>query len=70
MKSIRTHQRRIAVLKQIIVECQWVHPTYNGSDSCACCGSQRHLGCPPECKMAAITGDYGTRDKENTDDER
>lgn len=58
-KSIRSYQREITRLKNIIRDVQWVCPSYNGSDSCSSCRRQRHMGCTPECVIAKLTGDYG-----------
>jgi hypothetical protein len=57
--SARSYERVIAKLKAVITEIQWVQPTYNGNDSCAGCGRQRHNGCADDCPVAAITGDCG-----------
>ena len=51
--------RKLRELTQLIEQIQWVCPTYNGSDSCSGCGSQRHLGCEKGCPVAAITKDRG-----------
>lgn len=59
MKSVRTYQRQIKHLRQLIADMQWVQPTYNGSQSCSGCGEQRHNGCDPDCPAAAITGSAG-----------
>lgn len=61
-KSIRTYQREIARLKQIIADMQWVQPTYNGAESCAACGNMRHWGCASWCEAAAVTGDVGRKE--------
>lgn len=60
-RSVRTYQRKIAMLKQIIRDMQWVQPAYNGNPSCAGCGSQKHNGCEEDCPAAQITGDRGGR---------
>lgn len=62
MKSIRTYQKEIRKLKQVIGDMHWVQPTYNGSSSCAYCGAQQHMRCYLDCEAAAITGDYGGDD--------
>ena len=58
-KSVRSYQREIAALKQLIAEMQWVQPSYNGNPSCSGCGNQKHWGCREDCPAAAITGDRG-----------
>lgn len=64
-RSIRSYQREIRNLKELIEQMQWVCPTYNGADSCAGCGGMRHLGCYPDCEVANITKDYGTPEENN-----
>jgi hypothetical protein len=59
--SIRTYQRRIAALHNIICNIQWVQPSYNGAPSCSGCGAMKHQGCDESCPVAAVTGDYGAR---------
>ena len=59
-KSIRTYQRKIAQLTQLVRDMQWVQPIYNGADSCAGCGAMRHHGCYSHCPAAKVTGDKGT----------
>lgn len=61
MKSIRSYQREIRKLKDLINDVQWVQPLYNGSPSCSGCGEQKHFGCSKECPVAKVTGDYGER---------
>lgn len=58
-KSVRTYQRQIAHLKWLLASVQWVQPTYNGSPSCSGCGAQEHWGCEAGCEVAAITGNRG-----------
>lgn len=59
MRSIRTYQREIARLKQLVAEMQWVQPTSNANPSCACCGHMKHWGCSDGCDAARISGDHG-----------
>lgn len=59
MRSVRSYQREISALKAAIREMQWVQPTYNGNQSCAGCGAQRHNGCEEDCPAASVTGDRG-----------
>lgn len=42
-KSIRSYQREIAALKEMVASMLWVQPSYNGSPSCSYCGQQQHL---------------------------
>jgi hypothetical protein len=42
-RSIRSYQRELATLREMIASMLWVQPTYNGSPSCAYCGEQQHL---------------------------
>ncbi len=62
MKSLRTYQRNIKNLKDLIYNLQWVCPTSNSSDSCSGCGNHRHFGCKKDCVVAKITKDFGEKD--------
>lgn len=42
MKSIRSYQREIKQLREMVASMLWVQPSYNGSPSCAFCGIQQH----------------------------
>ena len=59
MKSIRTYQRKIKELKDLVSSIQWVQPTYNGSPSCSGGGAQQHHGCEKDCPVAKITKNRG-----------
>lgn len=58
-KTIRTYQRTIKHLRDLLADVQWVQPTYNGSPSCSGCGNQEHWGCAPDCPVARVTGSRG-----------
>ena len=58
-RSIRSYQREIAKLKDIIDAVQWVKPSSNSSQSCSGCGNPRHWGCATGCEVAAVTKDSG-----------
>lgn len=60
MKSVRSYQREIRKLRDLVTGMQWVQPMHNGSQSCAGCGAMRHLGCARDCPIAQITRDFGT----------
>lgn len=51
MKSVRTYQRKIAELRNLLACIEWVQPTYNGSPSCPCCGNQKHMGHGWQCAL-------------------
>ncbi len=59
MKSIRSYQREIKKLKDLLSDVQWVCPSYNGADSCSGCGAMRHNRCDKDCPVAQVTKDYG-----------
>ena len=46
--AIRKLQRERKMLREFVMDMQWVMPLYNGSHSCAYCGQQKHMheGCP------------------------
>lgn len=58
-RSVRSYQREIRQLKELIVGMQWVAPSYNGADSCSCCGNMRHTGCMSDCEAAKVTNNFG-----------
>lgn len=69
MRSIRSYQREIALLKQLVRDMQWVQPSYNGSPSCSSCSAQQHWGCYHDCPAAKVTGDRGRVEEPQTLDE-
>lgn len=52
-KSIRTYQRTIAQLRNLLANIEWVQPAYNGNPSCPCCGNQKHWGHELGCALAS-----------------
>lgn len=64
MKSVRSYQREIAKLKDLLADTQWVQPSYNGDASCSGCGEMIYHGCAKHCPVAKITGSHGTPESE------
>jgi len=58
-RSIRSYQREIQRLKELIRDMQWVEPISNSAPSCSCCGEMKHDTCASSCEAARITGDHG-----------
>jgi hypothetical protein len=50
-RSVRSYQREIKALKDVLAQVEWVQPTYNGSPSCSFCGSQKHNGHDSDCDL-------------------
>jgi len=55
-KSVRTYQREVRKLKDLLATVMWVQPSYNGAPSCSYCGAMQHHGHHKECELAAIVG--------------
>ena len=53
-RNIRSYQREIRKLKNLVQDMTWVQPLYNGSPSCACCGNQKHMGHSQGCDAARL----------------
>ena len=53
-RSIRSYQREIKRLRDLVRAMTWVQPMYNGSPSCACCGNQQHIGHSKGCDAARL----------------
>lgn len=58
-RSLRSYQREVRQLRDVIAGMQWVQPIYNGAPSCAGCGEMKHHGCASNCPAARVTGDRG-----------
>ena len=53
MKSIRSYQRRIKYLLDLMEQMQWVQPMYNGAPSCSLCGEMQHWE-DHECELTRL----------------
>ena len=53
-RSVRSYQREIKKLRDVLADVQWVQPMYNGSPSCSDCGQQQHLHDDASCGLTAI----------------
>lgn len=53
-RSIRSYQRRIKALKDLLRDVTWVQPIYNGAPSCSCCGQMKHHGHADDCDMLRL----------------
>lgn len=52
-RSVRSYQREVKALRELLAEMEWVQPTYNGSPSCPCCGNQQHMNHESDCVLKA-----------------
>jgi len=50
-KSIRTYQREIKRLRELVASAEWYQPTYNGSPSCPYCANQQHWNHAVDCPL-------------------
>jgi lipopolysaccharide biosynthesis regulator YciM len=42
VRSVRSYQRELKILREMVASMLWVQPTYNGNPSCSYCGEQQH----------------------------
>ena len=52
-RSVRSYQREIKMLRDLLHDVRWVQPTYNGSPSCSGCGQQQHMHAE-ECALSRV----------------
>ena len=52
--TLQTAKRRVKALEDLILDMEWVQPTYNGCGSCPCCGNMDHWGHAKDCAVAKI----------------
>ena len=53
-RSVRSYQREIRKLRELVRRMTWVQPMSNSSPSCACCGNQKHFGHNDLCAAARL----------------
>ena len=53
-RSVRSYQRDVRRLRNLLEDIEWVQATYNGAPFCSCCGNQEHFGHDPGCVLARV----------------